>query len=115
MQAAGQIVLFQFPQTDTVAGKLRPALLLGKLPGRHGDWLMCMISSQLHQFVEDFDEILSEDSEDYAASGLKSSSVIRVGRLAVVDGTILVGAIGEIAQPRLVRIKGKLADWLTHA
>ena len=56
MPAAGQIVLFQFPKTDNIAGKLRPALLLGKLPGRHGDWLICMISSQFHQFVEDFDK-----------------------------------------------------------
>ena len=114
MPAAGQIVLFQFPQTDNVAGKLRPALLLGRLPGRHGDWLICMISSQFHQFVEDFDEIVSEESEDFTSSGLKSPSVIRVGRLAVVDGTILVGAIGEVGQPRLDRIKGKLANWLTH-
>jgi mRNA interferase MazF len=114
MPAAGQIVLFKFPQTDNVAGKLRPALLLGKLPGRHDDWLICMISSQFHQFVEDFDEIVSEDSDDFASSGLKSPSVIRVGRLAVVDGTILVGAIGEIVQLRLERIKGKLANWLTH-
>lgn len=75
---------------------------------------MCMISSQVHQFVEDFDEIVSEDSEDYASSGLKTASVIRVGRLAVVDGTTLVGAIGEIASPRLERIKGKFANWLTH-
>jgi mRNA interferase MazF len=48
MPAAGQIVLFKFPQTDNIAGKLRPALLLGKLSGRHGDWLICMISSQFH-------------------------------------------------------------------
>ncbi len=33
MKHAGQVVLFQFPQTDIEGGKLRPALLLGKLPG----------------------------------------------------------------------------------
>ncbi len=114
MPSPGQIVLFRFPQTDAAAGKLRPALLIGRLPGRHGDWLICMISSQFHQFIEDFDEIVSDDSEDFASSGLKSASVVRLGRLAVVDGSILVGAIGEISTPRLVRIKGKLANWLTH-
>ena len=30
MKQAGQIILFRFPQTDLEAGKLRPALLLGK-------------------------------------------------------------------------------------
>jgi mRNA interferase MazF len=39
MKQAGQIVLFRFPQTDLVEGKLRPALLLGKLPGEYDDWL----------------------------------------------------------------------------
>ena len=114
MPTAGQTVLFQFPRTDSAVGKLRPALLLGRLPGRHGDWLICMISSQFHQFVENFDEIVSEDSEDYASSGLKCPSVIRVGRLAVVDGAFLVGAIGEVAPQRLERIKVKLAQWLTQ-
>jgi mRNA interferase MazF len=113
MPSVGQTILFEFPQTNGGTGKLRPALLLGKLPGGHDDWLICMISSKLHQFVENFDEILSDDSEDFASSGLKSPSVVRIGRLAVVDSTILVGAIGEIAPSRLERLKTKLANWLT--
>lgn len=36
MKQAGQVVLFRFPQTDLAEGKLRPALLLGKLPGELG-------------------------------------------------------------------------------
>lgn len=47
MKQAGQIVLFRFPQTNLEEGKLRPALLLGKLPGPYDDWLICMISSQI--------------------------------------------------------------------
>jgi len=46
-------------------------------------------------------------------SGLKTVSVIRVGRLAVVAGNILIGATGRIASDRLQRIKTRLADWLT--
>ncbi len=45
MKKAGQIVLFRFLQTDLEKGKLRPALLLEKLPGEYDDWLICMISS----------------------------------------------------------------------
>ena len=46
MKKAGQVVLLRFPQTDLEQGKLRPALLLGKLPGEYDNWLICMISSQ---------------------------------------------------------------------
>ena len=66
----------------------------------------------LRHYVDDFDEIIREDDSDFNESGLKVSSVIRVGRLAVVEGEILVGAIGEIKLERLQRIKGRLADWL---
>lgn len=47
----GQITLFKFHQTDQAPGKLRPALVLRKLPGAHDDWLICMISSQLSQLI----------------------------------------------------------------
>jgi mRNA interferase MazF len=112
MRESGQIVLFKFPQTDQLDSKLRPALLIGRLPGQFGDWLICMISSQLRHYVEGFDEIIHRDAADFSASGLKASSVVRVGRLAVVDESILVGSIGVIAPERLRRIKSGLANSL---
>lgn len=112
MKYSGQIVLFRFPQTDLVQGKSRPALLIGKLPGQYDDWLLCMISTQLRHHIEDFDEIIQTDDTDFAISGLKEPSVIRVGRLAVVNGNILLGAIGEIDSDRLKRIKQHLAEWV---
>ena len=48
MKQAGQIVLFRFPLADLEEGKLRPALLLGRLPGECEDWLICMVSSRLY-------------------------------------------------------------------
>jgi mRNA interferase MazF len=112
MRISGQIVLFKFPQTDQLDAKLRPALLIGRLPGQFGDWLICMISSQLRHYVEGFDEIIDQAATDFPASGLKAASVVRVGRLAVVDESILVGSIGEIAPERLRRVKNGLANWL---
>jgi mRNA interferase MazF len=77
MKQAGQIVVFRFPQTDLEEGKLRPALLLGKLPGEYDDWLICMISSQIYHYLEGFDELVQESDEDFGESGLKVTSVIR--------------------------------------
>ena len=115
MKQAGQIVLFRFPQADLEEGKLRPALLLGRLPGDYDDWLICMISSQMRHSIPEFDEIIRESDPDFAESGLKASSVIRIGRLAAVEGEILLGAIGKIAPERLERIKGRLAEWLMRS
>ncbi|MBA4417504.1 MAG: hypothetical protein C0392_06300 [Syntrophus sp. (in: bacteria)] len=71
MTAEGQIVLFRFPQTDQQSGKLRPALIIRRLPG-----------------------------------------LIRICRLAVVSGDILIGKIGDLDSQRLSRIKQKLSQWI---
>jgi mRNA interferase MazF len=76
------------------AGKLRPALVIGELPGKYGDWMISMISSQLDQTVEGFDETVLPSDDDFESSGLKDASVIRVGRLAVVDQSVLIGTMG---------------------
>jgi mRNA interferase MazF len=112
MKQAGQVVVFHFPQTDLAEGKLRPALLLGKLPGEYDDWLICMISSQTRHYLDGFDELVQESDEDFGESGLKVTSVVRAGRLAVVTGEMLLGAIGQISGARLNRVKKHLSDWL---
>ena len=112
MKQPGQVVLFRFPQTDLNEGKLRPAVLIKKVPSQYDDWLVCMVSSQLRHFDPDFDEIVRDSDDDYSTSGLKVASVIRIGRMAVVDESILVGSIGEISSERLTRITDRLASWL---
>ena len=112
MRKAGDIVLFRFPQADLAEGKLRPALLLGKLPGEYDDWLTCMISSQTRHYLPNFDETVQEGDSDFSQSGLKLESVIRVGRLAVIEGESLLGEVGKVSGDRLKRIKSHLAKWM---
>lgn len=114
MKQAGQIILFRFPQTDMAEGKLRPALLLVKLPGAYDDWLACMISTQTRHYLPEFDELIKEGDGDYAESGLKGESLIRVGRLAVLAEEFLLGAIGQVSAARVSRIKKRLAAWLVQ-
>jgi mRNA interferase MazF len=111
----GQVVAFQFPQTNLAQGKLRPALILAKLPGPHDDWLTCMISSQVKQFIPELDELITPQESDFTRSGLSTLSVIRASRLAVVATDIFVGRLGEIAPERHRRICDRLSDWLRIA
>jgi mRNA interferase MazF len=109
---SGQIALFKFPQTDLAPGKLRPALLLAPLPSGRGDWLVCMISSQLAQAVAGVDDIITQTDADFAVSGLKTASVIRLTRLAVVADSVFLGLLGEISADRLKELKKRLARWI---
>lgn len=113
MLREGQIVLFPFPETNQKSGKWRPALVLRRCPTQYEDWLICMISSQTIHLSADINELIAEEDSDFNDSGLKTASVIRLTRLAVVDQRIFLGSIGAISSSRLRRLKQKLADWIT--
>ena len=100
MKQAGQLVLTPFPYTDLSGAKLRPVLMLRQSP-RFDDWLVCMVSSRIEQAEAGFDEVLQPADPDFTTSGLKAPSVLRLSRLAVLDGSLLVGSIGAIAEERL--------------
>lgn len=111
MKQAGQVVLTPFPYTDLSGAKLRPVLLL-RQASRFGDWLVCMVSSRIEQAEADFDEILQPTDPDFPASGLKAPSVLRLSRLALLDGSLLIGSIGAIDNARLDDIRQRLARWI---
>ena len=104
------IVLTPLPQADGIA-KNRPALLLRELPP-FGDFLACGISTQLHQAVPEFDDIISGDDTDFPSSGLVADSVIRLGFLAVLPRQRILGSIGGIAAARHARLLRNLCGHL---
>ncbi|HEX6305335.1 MAG TPA: type II toxin-antitoxin system PemK/MazF family toxin [Anaerolineales bacterium] len=108
----GDIVLIGFPRTDLQAGKLRPALIVAVAPGHHGDLLLSLISSRIYQAVPDFDEVIDPSDADYAATGLKARSVVRLARLASVESDIINARLGTLSSERLEQIKKRLIEWL---
>ncbi len=80
MRRAGHMALIRFPQVDLAPGKPRPVLLIGPVPGPYEDWLVCMVSTQLHQALAGFDEVINREASDFQHSGIKVASVVRVAR-----------------------------------
>lgn len=106
----GSVVLTPLPQQDGRI-KNRPAILLRFMPP-FGDCLLCGVSTQLQQIVVGFDDSIDKGDPDFASSGLKAASVIRLGFLAVLPAKQLVGAIGEISTERHQRLLERLANYL---
>jgi mRNA interferase MazF len=106
---AGDIVLIRFPHTDLSEGKLRPALVIASVPGRHPDLLLALISSRKHQAIPDFDEVIEETEADFASTGLKTRSVVRLARLATITSSLINARLGQVAPERLAGIKARLA------
>lgn len=108
----GDIVLIRFPQTDLNKGKLRPALIIAVAPGPHADLLLALVTSQIHQAVSEFDEIIEPSDSDFPLSGLKVSSTVRIARLTTVDPSVVNARLGNISAKRLQQIRNRLAEWL---
>lgn len=107
----GDISLTVLPQADGQR-KNRPVVVLRKMPP-FDDWLVCGVSTQLHQAVAGFDDAVHVGDADYTASGLKASSLIRLGFLAVIPETQLLGAIGALAPQRHRRLLDRLSEHLS--
>lgn len=112
MKSSGQIALMPFPYTDLSQSKVRPVLLLRRLHQDRDDWLVCMVSSQLSQQASHLDWVLMRDDEEFIKTGLKVSSVFRLSRLAVLDGSLLLGSLGEISSDRLFSLRQRISQWL---
>jgi len=69
------VIITPITQADGMV-KNRPVVLLRKMP-KYQDYLVCGVSTQLRQYVRDFDEIILTTDPDFASSGLLSQSLIR--------------------------------------
>jgi mRNA interferase MazF len=104
----GNVVLIRLPQMAGGPPKLRPALVVASLPGPFQSLLICGVSTRLRELQPDWDELVSPDDADYAASGLRQRSAIRLSYLYAADERETSGAIGRIAPERLQRLRQRL-------
>lgn len=107
---AGDIVLVAMLQADGIRKK-RPALLLKQMPP-FNDWLLCGISTQLRQEVEGFDELLEASAPYFPSTGLKATSLIRLGYISTLPSKMIVGSIGELPSSLYVDLLIRLRDHL---
>jgi mRNA interferase MazF len=106
----GSIILTALPQQDGQL-KQRPVLILKEMPA-YGDFLVCGVSSQINQYVVNFDEILNQGDDDYKQSGIIKPSVIRLSFLAVIPKKSIAGSIGKISDSRYNKLIKNLTDYL---
>src|SRR5919199_6266455 len=106
----GDLIIVPMPQADGVV-KNRPAIILREMPPFR-DVLVCGVSTQLRQAAKDFDEVISPSDSDFASSGLKEESLIRLGFLVVVPRNKIAGSIGSISPERHKRLLQRLSEYL---
>jgi mRNA interferase MazF len=92
---AGDVVLVRFPFTDLAADKKRPALVLAytaRSP-RYRLVTLAMITSQIEALRLDGDVVLKH----WKDSGLLHPSLLRLAKVATVDGDLVDKGIGRLS------------------
>jgi len=106
----GDIVLTPIPQADGVV-KNRPTIILREMPS-YRDSLVCGVSTQLDKEVKGFDDVIASSDEDFKSTGLRTTSLVRLGFLAVLPSPQVIGSIGSISSTRHQKLLKTLSDYL---
>ena len=107
---AGDVILARVQQADGRL-KLRPVVVLRTVPP-YADLLVCAVSSQLRHESPGFDDVVAAADGDFPSSGLKTTSLIRLGLLATIPQTTVGGKLGEISGQRLEKLQSRLARYI---
>ena len=99
----GDVVLVPFPFTDLTGSSLRPALVVS--PGSIGqDVILAAISSVLRSNTYPTDCLIPRSHPEFATTGLRVSSVVRLHKLVTVEESIVVRRLGRIGQQFSVQV-----------
>ncbi len=111
----GDVLLAGFPYSDTTGEKLRPVLVLARVPGPFPDLLLMFISTQVHLAQPGVDFVIDPSHPEFRRSGLKLPSVFRCLKLGALSeprcvaklGSLSKGLYTELIRPLLQAIAGK--------
>ena len=100
----GSIVLIPFPFTDLSGSKVRPAVVLCK---SNLDVTICFITSEL-KWKTQYDISVFPS----ATNGLKVPSLIRTSKIATIDSSLVLGALGELSNSEIDELDIELRNLL---
>ena len=96
----GSIILIPFPFTDLKGSKVRPAVVLSN----NGlDVTICFITSEF-KWKTGCDVFVSPS----AFNGLKMPSLIRIGKIATIDSSLVLGVLGELSNVEITELDNGL-------
>jgi mRNA interferase MazF len=95
-----KVVLVPFPFDDLSTTKVRPAVCLTGPIGTHRHVIMAFITSRTPADLLETDLILNSGQADFAMTGLRVTSTLRLHRLMTVTTVLIRRELGELS-PRM--------------
>ncbi|WP_319420213.1 type II toxin-antitoxin system PemK/MazF family toxin [Pleurocapsa sp. FMAR1] len=99
----GDIVLVQFPFSDLSQTKLRPALVL-VVSASIDEITLCFISSQKVKSLSASEFAIAKSDREFAETGLKADSKVRVTRIITLERKLILRKIGELSKNQILKL-----------
>ena len=94
--ARNDVVLVNFPFTDSAGDKMRPALIVGRDTQR--DVTVAFITSRTTEFSSSNECVLHQSDPEFRDTGLRTASLVRLDKLATLHRSIVRRRLGRIGQ-----------------
>jgi len=91
------------------AGKVRPAVCLTDPIGPYRHVVVAFVSSQMPVNLATTDVVLDPQREDFAATGLRVASVLRLHRLVTLTTALIRRELGKLSPAWQDEVDQKLA------
>lgn len=98
---SGDVVLVQFPFTDMISAKVRPAIVISV---KEQDVIVIGIFSRVPQVIEDTWVLLDESANYFPSTGLKKTSVAKAEKIAVIDKRIIRKRLGSVPPDVMIQV-----------
>jgi|GEM_PF-436085 len=108
MRKRGEIVLISFPFTNMVTTKVRPALIVSSnsFNKTMGEAIFLFITTK--EYNTAFDLRINKTHTDFKATGLKTSSTLRVSKLMCLEQGKIKKRLGRASKRILKQVDTKL-------
>jgi mRNA interferase MazF len=105
-----KIVLVPFPFDDLSGLKVRPAICLTDKISIYDHVVIAFITSQASKALEASDLIINTFDKNFAQTGLKVTSAIRLHRLVTVPDRIILRHLGDLPADYHAGLEKRLKD-----
>ena len=105
----GDIVLVNFPFTDLISSKVRPAIVIA---AKGEDIIIIGIFSKIPDSIHGSWFVIEETSGYFLKTGLKKKSIIKTEKIAVIHNSIVRKTLGTLQEDIFDIVKEKLKEVL---
>jgi mRNA interferase MazF len=108
-----KVILVPFPFDDLTGTKVRPAVCLTDAVGANRHVVLAFITSVVPPQLEPTDLLIDPGDADFARTGLRVRSALRLHRMVTVSATIIRRQLGVLAPNLQAQVRQRLQTLFT--